>query len=72
LKRDFGGTLLDQVEKVLAAPHRPAHPVSPDFWQQYALADQLEELRQYRPSIFQALPRDPAEAGRVRYAGERE
>ena len=34
--------------------------------------EQLEELRQYRPSVFQALPRDPAESGRVLWAGERE
>jgi glycosyltransferase involved in cell wall biosynthesis len=72
VSRDFSGTLLRQVETVLAAPRRPPHPVAADFWQQYALADQLEELRQYRPSIYQALPRDPAETGRIRYAGERE
>jgi hypothetical protein len=27
-----------------------------DFWEQFDRAEQLEELRLYRPSIYKALP----------------
>jgi len=28
-----------------------------DFWDQVALAEELEEIRMYRPSAYQALPK---------------
>ncbi|HEX5473817.1 MAG TPA: glycosyltransferase family 4 protein [Vicinamibacterales bacterium] len=63
--RDFGGTLLRFVERVAATPAQPAPPVTWDFWAQFDLADRLEELRQYRPALYRALPRqDAQEAGR--------
>jgi glycosyltransferase involved in cell wall biosynthesis len=55
--QDFERALLGFVERALAAP-APAHPeVAFDFWDQYAQAERLEELRQYRPALYQALPR---------------
>ncbi len=59
LDQNFGTTLLAFVERVAADPHRPAHHVAYDFWQQLSLADQLEELRVYRPALFHALPVEP-------------
>ena len=59
LARDFGGTLLGFVERALAAPPPPHPGVAFDFWDQYEQAQQLDELRQYRPALFKALPRPP-------------
>jgi glycosyltransferase involved in cell wall biosynthesis len=62
--RDFGGTLLESVDRVQRSPRRPHPPVAFDFWDQVKLADELEELRIYRPAAFQALPKaaDPTGA----------
>lgn len=57
--RDFAGTLLAFVERILAAPALPPHEVAFDFWDQYRLGEQLEELRRYRPAIYRALPDAP-------------
>ena len=54
--RDFGGMIVRFVNDVLASPRRPAAPVAYDFWRQVKLIEELEELRQYRPSAFKALP----------------
>jgi hypothetical protein len=59
LARDFGGTLLGFVERALAGPPLPHPGVAFDFWTQYEQAQQLDELRQYRPALFKALPRPP-------------
>ena len=53
---DFPGTLLSFVEGVLRAPRQGAPHVTFDFWDQFDAAEELEELRQYRPSIYHALP----------------
>jgi glycosyltransferase involved in cell wall biosynthesis len=53
--RDFAGTLLQFVERGLAAP-RAAHHVTFDFWDQYRAYERLKELQQYRPAVFRALP----------------
>ncbi len=58
--RDFGGTLLRFVEEVSATPPNPAPKVAWDFWQQFDLFEKLEELRQFRPAAYQALPADPS------------
>jgi glycosyltransferase involved in cell wall biosynthesis len=55
-QRDFAGLLRGFVEQVRRTPRRPAPPVAFDFWQQFELSEQLEELHQYRPAAFQALP----------------
>ena len=59
--KDFDGTLLRYVEQVLAAPRKPAPPVTWDFWDQVRQAEELYELQQYRPAIFRGLP-DSAES----------
>jgi glycosyltransferase involved in cell wall biosynthesis len=56
LARDFAGTLLRFVEGVIAGPPRPAPVVAWDFWAQFEQFDRFEELRQFRPALFQALP----------------
>ena len=37
-------------------PRAPAPHVAFDFWDQFDAAQELEELRLYRPAIYQALP----------------
>lgn len=54
--QDFDGTLLRFVREALAAPPGTAPEVSFDFWNQFELQEQLEEVRQYRPSALRALP----------------
>lgn len=54
--RDFGGTLLRFIDQVQQSPHRPAPPVTFDFWQQYDTTERLEYLRVMRPSLYKALP----------------
>jgi glycosyltransferase involved in cell wall biosynthesis len=57
--KDFAGTLLGFVDRILAAPRAPKPNVAFDFWQQFDDAEELEELRLYRPAIFRALPEAP-------------
>ena len=54
--RDFAGTLLRFVEDVLRRPPREAPEVAFDFWQQFDQFERLEELRQFRPALYRALP----------------
>lgn len=54
--KDFAGTLLCFVDRILSAPRAPAPRVTFDFWRQFDAAEELEELRLYRPSIYKALP----------------
>jgi glycosyltransferase involved in cell wall biosynthesis len=68
--RDFNGTLLRYVAQALSSPKRPAPALAFDFWRQFALADELEEIRQYRPAAFKALPRED-DAGPVADLGHR-
>ncbi len=58
VSRDFAGTLLGHVDRVLRSPRPPAHRVAADFWDQFRLAEEMAELRQYRPAAFKALPLD--------------
>ena len=46
------------VDQVMRSPRRPHPPVAFDFWDQVTLAEELEEIRVYRPAAFQALPKD--------------
>ncbi len=55
LARDFGGLVRGFVDQVRALPPQPAPPVTFDFWDQFALGEQLEELHQYRPGAYGAL-----------------
>lgn len=59
LGRDFGGLLLGYVERALHGPRRSTARVAFDFWDQVRQAEQLEELRLYRPAAYQALPKEP-------------
>jgi glycosyltransferase involved in cell wall biosynthesis len=59
--KDFDGVLLRNVERLLAAGPREAPEVAWDFWGQFDQFERLEELRQFRPSLFRALPAREAE-----------
>ena len=54
--KDFAGTLLGFVDRILAGLRAPAARVTFDFWGQFDAAQELEELRLYRPAAYQALP----------------
>jgi glycosyltransferase involved in cell wall biosynthesis len=56
MRKDFAGTLLGFVDQIRATPPRPAPEVPYDFWAMFEQADRLEELRQFRPAIYRALP----------------
>jgi glycosyltransferase involved in cell wall biosynthesis len=56
--KDFGGTLLRFIEQVERMPRAAHPPVAFDFWDQVKLAEELEEIRRYRPAAFQALPEE--------------
>ncbi|MEO6235921.1 MAG: glycosyltransferase family 4 protein [Vicinamibacterales bacterium] len=60
LEKDFAGTLLRFVEQIRATPARPAPAVPYDFWTMFDQSERLEELRQFRPAVFRALPFAPA------------
>ena len=60
--QDFGSMIVRFVNDVLASPRRPRAPVAYDFWRQVKLMDELEEIRQYRPAAFRALPFESDEA----------
>ncbi len=67
--RDFGDTLLGFVDRMLATPRRPHPPVAFDFWDQTRYADELQEIRQYRPSAFLALPQEGNHEGHEGHGG---
>jgi len=54
--KDFDGTLLRFVDQLRSTPPRPAPEVPYDFWPMFEQADRLEELRQFRPAVYRALP----------------
>lgn len=56
VRKDFAGTVARMVDRVARAPRRPHPPVTFDFWDQFAEAEALEELRLYRPAAYRALP----------------
>ncbi|MEP7304786.1 MAG: glycosyltransferase family 4 protein [Acidobacteriota bacterium] len=55
-EEDFAGTLLGFVADMLSSPRAPKPRVAFDFWGQFDAAQELEELRLYRPGIYRALP----------------
>ena len=62
--QDFAAMLLRFVEQVLCERRaRPPAAVASDFWRQFQLADELEEIRETRPSAFHALPLAPTTPG---------
>jgi glycosyltransferase involved in cell wall biosynthesis len=48
--RDLAGTLLGYVEQVLGSPRRPSYD---DFWASAQRTRPFEELRAYRPSLYE-------------------
>jgi glycosyltransferase involved in cell wall biosynthesis len=64
--KDFSGTLLDIVRRVLAGPRARQPRVAADFWEQFDAAEALEEQRLFRPSMYKALP----EAGTAIYTAQ--
>ena len=58
--KDFDRTLLGFIKQILAAPRSGVPHVSFDFWQQFDMLEQLEEVRRYRPSAYFELPEQPA------------
>jgi glycosyltransferase involved in cell wall biosynthesis len=70
--RDFAGTLMGFVNRILAGPRAAAPHVAFDFWGQFDAAQELEELRLYRPGIYKALPAaPPPEVRSTKSEGER-
>ena len=57
--KDFGGTLLRFVDDILSAPRAPQPKVAFDFWGQFDAAQELEEIRLFRPALYHALPPPP-------------
>lgn len=57
--KDFGGTLLRHIDAVLSSPRREHPPVAFDFWDQVDRIEHYDEIKQYRPAAFQALPSEP-------------
>jgi hypothetical protein len=64
LAKDFRGTLLRHVDEVRALPPRDAPDVPYDFWAMFDQAERLEELRQFRPAVYRALPAEPRSEAR--------
>jgi L-malate glycosyltransferase len=60
--RDFAGTLLRFVDEVQRRPRVAHPPIAFDFWDQVKRAEDLEEIRMYRPAAFEALPKSETKA----------
>jgi hypothetical protein len=60
LQKDFRRTLLEFVERVASAPVETRRAVADDFWDQVAAFDRFEELSEFRPSLYWALPKAPS------------
>ena len=58
--KDFDGTLLGFVERILSSPRQGGPRVAFDFWHQFDAFEALEEVRRCRPSAFKALPEERA------------
>lgn len=60
LAKDFPGTLLGFIDRVVASPRQTKRAVTDDFWDQVASFEQFEELTQFRPALYCALPKAPS------------
>jgi glycosyltransferase involved in cell wall biosynthesis len=58
--RDFRQALLGFVDQVAASPSNTVRAVADDFWDQVAAFDRFEELSEFRPSLYWALPKAPS------------
>jgi glycosyltransferase involved in cell wall biosynthesis len=59
-QKDFGKTLLGFVERVASSPDPTRRAVAEDFWEQVAEFERFEELSEFRPSLYWALPKAPS------------
>ena len=50
---------------MIASPRKPSPPVAEGFWDDFRLADELEEIRHERPLAFHRLPPWPAQGARA-------
>ena len=57
--KDFAGTLLRFVQQIRSTPRAPQPKVAFDFWGQFDAAQELEEIRLFRPALYHALPPPP-------------
>jgi L-malate glycosyltransferase len=57
--KDFAGTLLRFVDDIFSKPRAPQPKVAFDFWGQFDAAQELEEIRLFRPALYHALPPPP-------------
>jgi hypothetical protein len=57
--KDFTGTLLGFVDRILSGPRAPLPRVAPEFWHQFDEAEALDEIRKFRPAAFKRLPEAP-------------
>lgn len=55
-QKDFGAALSGFVEQVQQGPRATPPRVAPEFWRQVEISEALEDIRQYRPAAFEALP----------------
>ena len=51
--------MLEFIRQIVVRPRAAAPHVAFDFWNQFDRAQELEELRLYRPSVYRALPERP-------------
>jgi len=65
LAQDFAGLVVGFTRQVLEGARRQPPAVSEDFWRQFTLAAELEEIRATRPAAFRALPYAPTDAAPV-------
>ena len=56
-QKDFGAALSGFVDEVRRRPRAAAPRVAPEFWHQFEISEALEDIRQYRPGAFEALPK---------------
>jgi glycosyltransferase involved in cell wall biosynthesis len=57
--KDFAGALLRFVQQIRSTPRAPQPKVAFDFWGQFDAAQELEEIRLFRPALYHALPPPP-------------
>jgi glycosyltransferase involved in cell wall biosynthesis len=69
--KDFAGTLLRIVDQLRVAPRREHPPVAFDFWAQVTEAEDLDEIRPFRPGAFMALPKASGVVSREAGVGRR-
>ena len=60
MAKDFPRTLLGFVERVAAAPNETRRAVTDDFWDQVSAFERFEELTEFRPALYCALPKAPS------------